>query len=285
MLYKHGIINKIWLMDPSFGANYLPLVVSYIKGSTPFQPAERSLSDDLLFAVSADGSFEISEYGYDIPPEDAPAGSIAILNITGAITKHDQSCGPSGMVTKSKLLTRCYANKNIKGIVLKIDSGGGSGDAMRLFNETVSERNKPVIAFIDDNACSAAYGIASGCDIVVANSNTAYVGSIGTYISIADYTEYFKKEGISIIEVYATASKEKNIEVREALKGNVEPVRKLADKFNEMFLSMVETNRKDQLKTDRSSWGTGKLYYADEAKEIGLIDAIDKFSNILNYFV
>ncbi len=285
MLYKHGIINKIWLMDPSFGANYLPLVVSYIKGNNNLQPVERSLSDDLRFAVSADGSFEISEYGEAIPPEDAPDGSIAIINITGAITKHDQDCGPSGMVTKSNILERCYANKNIKGVVLKIDSGGGSGDAMRLMADTISDRNKPVVAFIDDNACSAAYGIASGCDIVVANSNTAYVGSIGTYISIADYTEYLKKEGISIIEVYATASKDKNIEVREALKGNVAPLRKYADKFNEMFLSMVETARKDQLKTDRSTWGTGKLYYADEAMEIGLIDAIDKFTNILNYFV
>lgn len=285
MLYKHGIINKIWLMDPSFGANYLPLVVSYIKGNNNLQPVERSLSDDLRFAVGTAGSFEISEYGEAIPPEDAPDGSIAIINITGAITKHDQDCGPSGMVTKSNILERCYANKNIKGVVLKIDSGGGSGDAMRLLNETISERNKPMVAFIDDNACSAAYGIASGCDIVVANSNTAYVGSIGTYISIADYTEYLKKEGISIIEVYATASKDKNIEVREALKGNVAPLRKYADKFNEMFLSMVETARKDQLKTDRSTWGTGKLYYADEAMEIGLIDAIDKFTNILNYFV
>lgn len=285
MLYKHGIINKIWLMDPSFGANYLPLVVSYIKGNNNLQPVERSLSDDLRFAVSTAGSFEISDYGEAIPPEDAPDGSIAIINITGAITKHDQDCGPSGMVTKSNILERCYANKNIKGVVLKIDSGGGSGDAMRLMADTISDRNKPVVAFIDDNACSAAYGIASGCDIVVANSNTAYVGSIGTYISIADYTEYLKKEGISIIEVYATASKDKNIEVREALKGNVAPLRKYADKFNEMFLSMVETARKDQLKTDRSTWGTGKLYYADEAMEIGLIDAIDKFTNILNYFV
>ena len=61
MLYKHGIINKIWLMDPSFGANYLPLVVSYIKGNNNLQPVERSLSDDLRFAVSTAGSFEISE--------------------------------------------------------------------------------------------------------------------------------------------------------------------------------------------------------------------------------
>ena len=136
---------------------------------------------------------------------------------------------------KSNILERCYANKNIKGVVLKIDSGGGSGDAMRLMADTISDRNKPVVAFIDDNACSAAYGIASGCDIVVANSNTAYVGSIGTYISIADYTEYLKKEGISIIEVYATASKDKNIEVREALKGNVAPVRKLATSSMKCF--------------------------------------------------
>lgn len=283
MLFIHGILNKIWLIDSAFAANYLPLLVSYIKGNNNI-PVSKHMND-LNFAVANKTGFELSDYGLDVSPEDAPLDSIAIVNITDAITKYDQECGPSGMVTKSNLLQRCFANDNVKGIILKIDSGGGEGDAMRLMNETIAGRNKPMVAFIDDNACSAAYGIASGCDIVVANSEVAYVGSIGTYMTIADYSEYFKKQGINLIEVYATAAKDKNIEVREAIKGNTEPVRKLADRFNELFISLVEKNRKGKLTAGRDVWGTGKLFHADEAKKIGLIDEIDTFTNILNYFV
>ena len=189
------------------------------------------------------------------------------------------------MITKSRILQRCYSNDNIKGIVLNIDSGGGSGLGMRLLTETISKRNKPIVAFVSDMAASAAYGIASGADIIVANSDYARVGSIGTYMNIVSYVEKFKKEGINIIEVYASASKDKNKDYYDALKGDTKAVQKTADTYNEMFLSMIETNRKDKLTKDRSVWGTGKMYFAPEALELGLIDNIDSFSNILNYFV
>ena len=48
---------------------------------------------------------------------------------------------------------------------------------------------------------------------------------------------------------------------------------------------MVEENRGDKLKVGREEWGTGKLFYADQALEMGLVDSIDSFHNILNYFV
>ncbi len=288
MLHKHGILSNIWLMDASRAAAYLPMVISWLKGS-PLQVNANDTADhcrnDLQLAVKSLSGFEISEYGYEVSPEDAPEDSIAIININGAITKYDQDCGPSGMITKSNILNRCFANDKIKGIVLNIDSGGGSGDAMRHFVAEVGIRNKPVLAFVSDFAASAAYGIASSCDAIVANYDLAEVGSIGTYISLVDYSEKLKKEGINLIEVYASDSKDKNNEVKEALKGNLEPLRQRADHFNEKFLSMVESNRGEKLKAGRDVWGTGKLFYADQALEMGLIDSIDSFHNILNYFV
>lgn len=288
MLHKHGILSNIWLMDASRAAAYLPMVIGWLKGS-PLQINAHDTADhsrnDLQLAVKSLSGFEISDYGYNVAPEDAPEDSIGIININGAITKYDQDCGPSGMLTKSNILHRCYANDKIKGIVLNIDSGGGSGDAMRHFTTELSLRNKPVIAFVSDFAASAAYGIASACDVIVANAETSEVGSIGTYISMVDYSEKLKKEGINLIEVYATDSKDKNTEVREALKGNFDPLRQRADHFNNFFINMIETNRGEKLKAGREEWGTGKLYYADKALEIGLIDEIDSFHNILNYFV
>lgn len=283
MLHKHGILSNVWLMEEQFASNYLPIVISYLKGNT--QPSQTKKEEFFRVALNNSTGYEITEYGYDVAPEDAPKDSIAIIDISGVIEKHDQSCGPSGMITKSRILQRCYSTDNIKGIVLNIESGGGSGMGMRLISETIAKRNKPIVAFVSDFAASAAYGIASGADIIVANSNYARVGSIGTYMTIASYEEKLKKEGIQLVEVYATASKDKNKDYYDALKGDTKEIQKIADTFNEMFLSMVETNREGKLTADRSSWGTGKMYFAPEALELGLIDNIDSFSNILNYFV
>lgn len=286
MLYKHGILNKIWMIDPAFADNYLPLVAAYIQhGPQEIIIDNSERNHEVALAVKNAAGYVISEYGREVSPEGAPDDAIAIIRITGTITKHDQNCGPSGMATKSDILRRCFANDKIKGVVISMDSGGGEGMAMRLMAETISTKNKPVIGFIDDYACSAAYGILASCDLIVANSNQARIGSIGTYITIADYTKYFEKQGINLIDIYASASSDKNSEYKEAIKGNTKPVQAIADKFNDFFLSHVEESRSGALTADKSVWGTGKVFFADEAKKIGLIDEIDSFSNILNSFV
>lgn len=291
MLFLHNIVNSVWMIEPGFASNYLPLVTDYISGKrvdvvSRSSANEREITDrnGILSAILKNDTYTISEYGRYGSPEDAPENSIAIINITDAITKHDQDCGPAGMLTKSNLLKRCYNNSRIRAIALVIDSGGGEGNAMRLMSETIESRNKPVGAFIDDFACSAAYGIASGCDFIIANSKMARIGSIGTYMTIADYTEYYKQRGIALTEIYATASTDKNNDYYEAIKGNLEPIRNVCNQFNEDFLQRIETNRKNNLTEARESWGTGKVYFAEEAQRLGLIDGIDTFDNFINYF-
>lgn len=266
------------MIEESFAANYLPYITDFLNNPTRFN-RDRKPEDFLSVYNGYDSRQQIKNI------KDAPEGSVAVLNITGAITKHDQDCGPDGMQSKASVLRACYSTDNIKGVILKIDSGGGEGMAMRLMSEALREKNKPVVAFIDDQACSAAYGIASGTDYIVANNDLAQVGSIGTYLTIADYEKYYEKQGIKLTEIYASLSTDKNKDYYEALKGNMEPLRKVADKFNEGFLSMIEKNREGKLTTDRKTWGTGKVWFAQDALEIGLIDEINTFSNTLNSFV
>ncbi len=278
-MHKHNIFNGVWMMDQGYASNYLPQIVAFLKGQHHTETPRKEYQALKIYPQS---SSSLSSG----PGESSDnTGNIAVLSISGAITKHDQFCGPAGMVTISNILEECYANEDITGIVLKVESGGGEGMAMRLLNETISKRNKPIVAFIDDFACSAAYGIVSGCDFIVANSPMAEIGSIGTYISIADFSKQLEKEGINLITVYATESENKNEEVREALKGNMKPMQEVADKFNEYFLQTIATNRAEQLTQGRKVWGTGKVFFAEEALEIGLIDEINSFNNILNYFV
>jgi signal peptide peptidase SppA len=291
MLYKHNILGGIWMIDNEYVANYLPLVTNYLKGeSVPVQLSSQSgsaheeLSDrnSLYLITPKNGAYKISEYGERVKPENAPENSIAVIEINGVITKYDQECGPAGMATKANLLKRCYQNSNITSIVLKIDSGGGEGYGMMLLNETISEKNKPVYAFVDDFAASAAYGIASACDKIFCNSAMAMVGSIGTYSTIVDFKGYYEKHGIKLHEIYASASSEKNKDFIEALNGNYEPLRARINQFNDHFLSLVSKGRGELLKSDSKVWGTGKVFKANEAMKIGLIDEISSFDNMIS---
>jgi len=277
MLFLHNILNSVWMIDLDFASNYLPVIANYIKGN----PAEKSVRTEAekntVLIASAGG-------GNRMNPSNAPKAATAIINITGAMTKYDQDCGPDGMKTYANLLQQCYASDNIGSIILVIDSGGGEAGAMRLMAETISQKNKPVGCFIDDNCCSAAYGLASACDFICANSSMAQIGSIGTYGTVVDFSKQLEMMGVNIIEIYATASTDKNKPFIDAINGKPEALQAIIDTYNENFLSLIETNRADQLKADRKVWGTGKVFFADKALELGLIDGIDTLENFINYF-
>lgn len=292
MLALHGIINKVWAIDEGFALNYLPIIGSWLKNEPTQAASPREAADDpekfglKIIPISAISStpYQISEFGYQASPEKAPKDSIAIIDINGAMTKYDQACGPAGMQTKSDLLNRCFANDFITGIVLNVDSGGGEAGSMFLLAETIKKRNKPVIGFANDFACSAAYGILSQCDLIIANSAIARLGSIGTYLTLADFSGYYEKLGIKVTDIYASASTEKNSEFKQAIQGNIEPLRKMIDVINNQFHALVTAGRGDKLIGDKEAWSKGKTMFATEAKSIGLIDEIDSFNNVLNYF-
>lgn len=292
MLHLHNVLGGIWFIDNNFALNYLPLISSYLKGEMPLSGhsrnalKEENITQDngCLFASLNNDAYNISDYGCYSAPEDAPKNSVAVITISGAITKYDQECGPSGMLTKANILTRCFSNDNIKAVVLNIDSGGGEGMGCRLLQETINQRNKPVVAFANDFVASAAYGIAACCDKIIANSSVCRVGSIGTYMTIVNYAEYYKQHGIDLLEIYATKSTDKNQDYYEALKGNTAPLLSVCDTYNEYFIQSIASGREGVIDTDEKKWGTGKMFFAQEAMDLGLIDEIDSFENVLNYF-
>ena len=281
----HEILNGIWAIEKQTADGHLLMVKAMLTGEPLSYNAseERERQRNVGFAFNnAATPYCISDQGLCSAPEDAPENSIAIIEIGGVITKADQFCGPAGMMTKGDLIKRCDANSNIDCILLVLESGGGDGYAARYLNEVITAVEKPIIAFVDDMAASAAYYIASGCDAIFVNSNLARVGSIGTYVTVIDYTEYFKSQGINIIEVYASQSSDKNGDVKAAIDGDIKPLQAMVDKFNENFLAAVKANRGDKLKCEDSAWNTGKVFFADEALQLGLIDGIDTLDNVIN---
>ncbi|MEI7597271.1 MAG: S49 family peptidase [Bacteroidota bacterium] len=283
------ILNGVWAIEKQMADGHLLIVKAMLEGksirpeASELERAKQRMAD--FACVSSGVVHRLSTQGFEVSPEMAPENSVALIAVSGAITKNDQSCGPAGMKTKSDLIKRCDANPNINSIILQIESGGGEGYAARHLCETIKNTQKPVIAFVEDLAASAAYYIASACNHIVVNTDMARVGSIGTYATIIDYRGALEKEGIKMIEVYATKSNEKNKEYFDAINGDTSLLKKSMDVFNDRFLADVAENRGSKMKSDWKTWGTGSVFFAPEALKIGLIDEIDTLENTIKSLI
>ncbi len=273
------IIRGVWLMQPDTARGFYPIV-------------HRLLTGDARGADLFDGEMPVSvayldsedNPVYDELSDDASIDRILVLDIAGPMTKYDQMCGPLGMATKAQMLKEADKLDQVKAHVIRIDSGGGEGNAARLMAETIASLKKPTLAFVDGMAASAAYWIASACSFVCASSTLDRVGSIGTYISIADYTKWYLDQGLRIIDVYASESVDKNRDYLDAIEGNTKRLQDLADHFNTHFLSQVKQNRADHL-SEGDAWKTGEVFFADKAKDLGLIDDIAPFDDFIRHIL
>lgn len=278
-------LSAAWAISPEAAEAYLPLVASFIKGNfQPFTSEGRSKEDSRIGIIGAGvtGAYFISTYGEASPPENAPENSVAIISMQDVITKYDQACGDSGTVTKADILLRADKNPNIKAHILLMDTPGGEAYAGMAMAEAVKSVTKPIVAFVDDLSASAGMMIASQADYIVANQELARVGSIGTFLTLADYKEYFEKEGIKIIEVYADASTDKNKPYRDAIdKGEFKLIKQDLNVLNDRFIQYIESGRSGKLKTGADDWGTGKVFFASEAVKTGLIDDIMPLESVI----
>lgn len=115
--------------------------------------------------------------------------------------------GMTGYDCLDRIIADAQANKEVGAVLLDIDSPGGEvagcfDFARKLRKMGASNGGKPIVAFANEMACSAAYAIASACD-AVATSQTGQVGSIGVWTMLVDMTKGRDKNGIAVTMIRA----------------------------------------------------------------------------------
>jgi ClpP class serine protease len=270
------ILTSKWLIEKRYAQGFFPTVLKMLNAETPAESTEEKRDASKApynFSTGETNSinvFPISEYAESTPPEDAPANSVAIVDLKGPITKYDQWCGGAGTETKTNILQRCFANPNIVAIVLDVDSGGGEGGATEAFSEEIHNAPKPVLASVNGMACSAAYRIASSCREIFMSGKTSEVGSIGSYVEVVDFTKYYEEMGVEIIRVYAPQSTLKNKAYEDLLKGDDSAMKADLKTYTDYFIGAVKENRQ-AIKDDKKVF-KGECYYTEDAIAIGLAD-------------
>lgn len=257
------ILSSVWMIDATTLRASAPLVVRLMKGeSVSFQDGEKDVRPFALWQRS-----NVRYYNYN----DAPPGSVAVHPIIGTITKYDQYCGPSGTETLMKEMSKADNHKNIGAHLMEIESGGGEATNIETVARFIkNEIKKPVIAWYNGVAASAAYYIAAAADEIYASEDTDMVGSIGTLISFADFTQFFEEQGIKIHEVYADQSSLKNLDFKKALEGDYDLLKKnLLNPYAQAFIDTVKEFRPQITKSEVYK---GEIYLTKDAINIGLID-------------
>jgi len=215
-------------------------------------------------------------------PQLVVEGDTAILPVTGLITKYGRMVNNgrpkgTGLDTLSGLLDLSMADDAVRRIVLHIESPGGSVAGLADFADQVfaASFDKPILAFADDLAASAAYWIGSQANVFYA-SQSAMVGSIGVYTVVSDMTGLMDKLGLKYHLVRTGANKGVGYPGTPVSEDNLTAIQELVDDDFSMFLSHILRGRSARGMTDATlrPLADGRLYSAQKAKRAGLIDGV-----------
>lgn len=248
-----------------------PLVAKMIKGeSVSFNDLD---IDRRPYALWQRDDFRYYNYN------DAPPQSVAVHTVIGTITKYG-FCG-GGTEGLMQQMKEADDHKNISAHLIEIDSGGGEATNIESVARFIkNDIKKPIVAWYNGTCASAAYYIAAAADEVFSSEPTDIVGSIGTYIGFQDLKGYFELNGITIHEIYADQSTLKNIDFKEALNGNYDPIKEgLLNPYAQTFINTISEFRNI---TDEDAF-KGKVYMTNEAIEIGLIDGMKTWDEAANH--
>jgi protease IV len=164
--------------------------------------------------------------------------------------------------------------KNIKAIVVRIDSPGGAVAASQELYEALKRARsaKPVIASFGNVAASGGYYAAMGADTIVANVGST-TGSIGVIIHLTQWHELYDKIGISTEVVKSGKFKDSGSPTRELRPDERAYFQSYIDDSYEIFAEVVAEERKLSLK-EVKKLADGRVYTGRQAFESGLIDVL-----------
>lgn len=268
------VIRGVWLLEPSYLLGFGETVHKIVSG----QNVEFENSTTALVKImDPNGNRVRANDDGDI---DIPEGSVAVVDMMGAVIKYGDWCtyGADEIVGA---LQMAEDNPNIKGSILNIDGPGGAVSAIGPFLQFAKTKTKPVIGLAD--ACmSLHYWTACAvCDHLMADNDvSARFGSVGVVASFQDIKPYWEEKGIKFHEIYPDESFGKNEAFRLALTGDYSMIKKeqlspLAQKFQAGVLA-----RRPHLKDNKEAL-SGKTYDADKSMEYGVIDGIGSMADAI----
>lgn len=242
---------------------------------------------ELAQVFGSDGEDSYNAVGYYryrnmMKPTFTPsANDIAIVVASGAIMDGTQSRGNVGGDTVAGLLRQARQDANVKAVVLRVDSPGGSAFASEVIRneiEALKAVGKPVVASMSSLAASGGYWISMSADKIVAQPTTL-TGSIGIFSVITTFEKGLNKLGIYTDGV--GTSPFSGVGITSGLNDNVKDAIQMGIEHGyQRFISLVSENRNLTIE-DVDKIAQGHVWTAKDAQQYGLVDTLGDFDDAI----
>ena len=222
----------------------------------------RAIEVDAYLALAADDA------------QDA-AGNVAVIVAQGTIVDGAEPAGVVAGDTFARLIREAREDEDIKALVLRIDSPGGSAWASELIRRELQltrEAGKPVIASMSSVAASGGYWIATGADEIWA-APSSVTGSIGIFGLFPEFSEPLRRLGIGVDGV-ATAPLAGALDPRRPLDPAAAEAMQLGIEHGyRRFLEVVARARKMTVE-EVDAVARGRVWTGAAASSLGLVDKL-----------
>ncbi|WP_366655963.1 S49 family peptidase [Fodinicurvata sp. EGI_FJ10296] len=206
---------------------------------------------------------------------------IPVLRLVGTIGQ--AGFGRSGMTLASleSHIARAFATKGPV-VALVVNSPGGSPVQSSLIagriRDLAVEKNKTVIAFVEDVAASGGYWLACAADEIIADKSSI-VGSIGVISAGFGFTGLLERMGVER-RVYTAGTRKLILDpFSPERQDDVHKLESLQQDVHEAFIKLVRERRGDRLAAGDGTTGSdifnGEFWSGEAARRLGLVDAID----------
>ncbi len=208
------------------------------------------------------------------PKETFTKDRIAVIYATGEIGMGKGDEESIGSETLAEAIREARLDDDIKAIVLRINSPGGSALASEIiWRETVlAKKEKPFIVSMGDVAASGGYYIACQADTIVAQPNTI-TGSIGVFGLMFNAVNLMNTVGINVSNVNTNSHSDLGNPSRKMSDFERNTIQKgVVDIYTTFITHVAEGRGKTTAEID--SIGQGRVWAGSDALEIGLVDVL-----------
>ncbi len=262
-----GLVDALWSRD-QVGERMRELV-----GSDEHDELEFRQIDMDSYLAAIDGPARVAGTGGD---------KVGVIVASGGITEGYQPPGMIGSETLVEMIHEARDDEDIKAVVLRVDSGGGSrfaSEVIRRELDLLRQSGKPVVVSMSSVAASGGYWISLAADRVYANPTTL-TGSIGIVAMFPSFNRTLGRIGVNVDGVGTTP-----------LSGAFRPDRGLTEEALAImrlstkagyadFVELVASSRELEI-AQVESLARGRVWTGQKALELGLVDALGDLDDAL----
>ncbi len=181
-------------------------------------------------------------------------------------------------------LTSYFKRKDVKGIVLKINSPGGSVAAVqrlyRQIRKLKEEYKKPIVCYVPELCVSGGYYVACACDKIICSEGSV-LGSVGVILQVGNISELLKKIGVSVEVIKSSKYKDIGSFYRSMTPEEKQIFETLVNTAYEQFIQAIIEGR-GLSRVQVMNFADGRVFIGPQAVDLLMADIVGDEEDAIN---